>query len=579
MTTAAPAIGAPVRHGGVARTLWYRQLETYPDTGPRFLFLGIVVVTTILLYYELYVGGAVSPAILSHYGMSFRYYVNITVVGNAMGAFSSLLAGLGDRWGRANMVTYGLLVTGLLVLFGVPHAPNRLTFGILVVAVGFVEGIILVATPALVRDFSPQLGRASAMGFWTLGPVVGSLCVSEVSSHTLPHLHAWQDQFMICGVAGLVVFAIALFGLRELSPGLRDQLMVSMHDRALIQARAKGIDIQASLRRPWRQMLHLDIVGSAFAIAVFLMIYYTAVGFFTIYFTSIFGFSLAQANGIGNWFWAFDAGALVVIGLMSDKLRVRKPFMLVGAMAAAVMTIVFLGKTSDPHTSYYTFVWIISVMSVCLGIAYAPWMASFTETIEKRNPALTATGLAVWGWIIRAVVAISIFVLPYVVSSATPLVDYGTQVSTALTAVEKAPAVSVPYTSTPQPLLTVVGDHATLFGELSKYKTAAAIPPALLGSAVKEVGVPALLEASKYAAPLGVLSAHGAQVVAAQKVTPSQWRHWWWVCVAGEIVFIPLIFVMVGRWSPRRARRDVEEYERMVDAELAKLQSTAPATT
>jgi MFS family permease len=72
------------------------------------------------------------------------------------------------------------------------------------------------------------------MGFWTLGPVIGSLGVTEVSSNTLGHLKAWQDQFYISGIVGLVVFVIALFGLRELSPNLRDQLMVSMRDRALI---------------------------------------------------------------------------------------------------------------------------------------------------------------------------------------------------------------------------------------------------------------------------------------------------------------------------------------------------------
>ncbi len=568
MTTAAPAIGAPAQHGGVSRTLWYRQLDTYPDTGPRFLFLGIVVVTTILLYYELYVGGAVSPAILSHFGMSFRYYVNITVVANAVGAFSSLLAGLGDRWGRANMVTYGLLLTGLLVLFGVPHAPNELTFGVLIAAVGFVEGIILVATPALVRDFSPQLGRASAMGFWTLGPVVGSLCVSEVSSHTLPHLHAWQDQFMICGIAGLVIFAIALFGLRELSPGLRDQLMVSMRDRALIEAKAKGIDIEASIRRPWRQMLHMDIVGSAFAIAVFLIVYYTAVGFFTIYFTSIFGFSLAQANGIGNWFWAFDAGALVVIGLLSDKVRVRKPFMLVGAVAAVAMTIVFLSRTSDPHTSYYTFVWIISVMSVCLGIAYAPWMAGFTETVEKRNPALTATGLAVWGWVIRAVVAISIFILPYVVTSTTPLVDYAPQVVAIVNAYpQQVKTLGEIDSKTLAALLANPNNASAGLKAASEVQAARHLP-----SVLSAVGY---LEAIKQvpAKDLAYLSAHAGAVGLAEKQAPSQWRHWWWVCVAGEIVFIPLILVMVGRWSPSRARRDIEEYEAKVDAELARLRS------
>src|SRR5262249_17348900 len=160
------------------------------------------------------------------YHMTFTYYVYISVVGNAIGAFSSLLAGLADRWGRANLVAYGLGVTGLLTLFGLPNAPDQLSFAILFALVSFVEGIILVAPPALGRAFSPQLGRASAMGFWTLGPVVGSLVLSEVSSNTLPVLPAWQSQFVICGIVGLVVFVIALFSLRELSPNLRDQLMV-----------------------------------------------------------------------------------------------------------------------------------------------------------------------------------------------------------------------------------------------------------------------------------------------------------------------------------------------------------------
>jgi MFS family permease len=547
--------------------LWYRQLDTYPDTGPRFLFLGIVVVTTILLYYELYVGGAVAPSILSHYGMSFRYYVNITVVANAIGAFSSLLAGLGDRWGRANMVTYGLLLTGVGVIF-VPHMPSEFTFGLLVAVIGFVEGIILVATPALVRDFSPQLGRASAMGFWTLGPVIGSLCVSEVSSHTLPATVHWADaqhQFLICGIAGLVIFAVALFGLRELSPGLRDQLMVSLRDRALIEARAKGIDIAASLRRPWRQMLHLDIVGSAFAIAVFLIIYYTAVGFFTIYFTSIFGFSLPQANGIGNWFWAFDAGALVVVGLLSDRVRVRKPFMVAGAVGAVIMTFVFSTRAGHPATTYYTFVWIISVLSVCLGIAYAPWMASFTETVEKRNPALTATGLAVWGWIIRVVVAVSIFILPYVVSSTTPLVDNGPKVQ-AIAA--KYPAL---VDVDPATLTSLASGNLALLG-----KAVGELQSTLHVSSSKALSL--LIEAkSAPASDVAYLKAHGPAVAAAAKATPNQWKHWWWVCIAGEILFIPLIFVMVGRWSPSAARRDVEEYEAMVDAELAKLRGAPVA--
>src|ERR1700761_4267012 len=207
---------------GAVQGLWRRQIDHYPETRSRMWYLGIVVAATIVLYYELYIAGAVSPSIIADTGMTFPFYVYISVVGNAVGALGSLAAGLSDRWGRANLVAYGLIVTGLLTLIGIPNVSGKWSFAILFCAIGLVEGVILVATPALVRDFSPQLGRASAMGFWTLGPVIGSLVVAIVSSSTLAYLPNWQSQFYICGVVGIIVFLVALFGLKELSPRLRD---------------------------------------------------------------------------------------------------------------------------------------------------------------------------------------------------------------------------------------------------------------------------------------------------------------------------------------------------------------------
>jgi MFS family permease len=548
--------------GGV-QSLWQRQIQHYPSTRNRMFYLGIVVAATIVLYYELYIAGAVSPNIIAGYGMTFPFYVYISVVGNAVGAFGSLAAGLSDRWGRANLVAYGLLITGLLTLIGIPNASSKWSFAILFCIIGMVEGVILVATPALIRDFSPQLGRASAMGFWTLGPVVGSLVVAIVSTNTVSHLGAWQDQFIICGIVGLVVGVVALFGLKELSPRLRDQLMVSFRDRALIEARARGLDIEDSLRHPWRQMMHLDVIGSAFAISVFLLIYYTAVGFFTVYFTTLHGYSLSKANSIGNWFWAFDAGALILVGIISDRLRVRKPFMVIGAVGGIVMTIIFLNLGTN--TSYGTFALVISILAVFLAIAYAPWMASFTETVEKHNPALTATGLAVWGWIIRVVIAISVLILPSVVGSMTPLVTYGTEVSTlsakyapelatlsAIDPVTQATLNSNPSSTTA--LTTAVGEIVKKFN----------VTPAQATTQLT-----ALAAVPK--ADLLYLSEHGTSVETAAAAAAGQWKNWWWVCVAGQVVFIPFILVMTGRWSPRKAREDAEEHDRAIQSELSAL--------
>nr|MDT0665073.1 hypothetical protein [Micromonospora sp. DSM 115978] len=123
--------------------------------------------------------------------------------------------------------------------------------------------------------------------------------------------------------------------------------------------------------------------------------------------------------------WGSQAASLVLVGLLSDRLRVRKPFMLLGAVGAAVCTVLLISRTSQPDTSYYTFVAILVPLALSLGLTFAPWMAGFTETIERRNPALTATGLSLWGLIVRTVVTLSTFLLPYVVTTVTTLVQDG----------------------------------------------------------------------------------------------------------------------------------------------------------
>jgi MFS family permease len=492
---------APGRRGG-ASWLWRRQLDSYPDTGPRVLYLAITVLATITLYYELYVGGSVSTLLLTNLHMTFTFYVVVLAFGNLIGAFGSLFAGLTDRYGRANLVVFGLLFTGVFVAFILPAATSKWTFSIEGFVVGIVEGICLVATPALIRDLSPQLGRATAMGFWTSGPVVGSLIVAVVGSATVPVVvnstRFWTHEYRICGIAGLIVFLIALVGLRELSPQLRDQLMVSMRDRALIEARAKGIDIEAALRNPWRQLLKVDVIVSALGVSIMLLIYYTAVAFLVIYITTVFGFTIKNANGLGNWEWGFNVLAVIGIGIISDRFRVRKPFMVIGGIIGAIATVLYLEQAGH-HPSYYTLALILALLSIGLGIAYTPWMASFTETVEARNPALIATGLAIWGWILRIVVFVSFLLIPVFVTSVTPLVSYGSTVSA--------------YATTYKSQLAFATTHADVVATAQKIPpavlaTAQKIPPAVIATATADKTQ--LANAAKFAPELLVIQKNPA---------------------------------------------------------------------
>src|ERR1700727_56205 len=175
-----------VRRNCGASWLWRRQLEAYPDTRPRLLYLAITVLATITLYYELYVVGSVSTLVLADLHMSFTFFVVILAFGNLIGAFGSLFAGLADRLGRANLLVFGLLISGIMVAYVLPTATNAWVFAVEFFIVNVIEGITLVATPALIRDYSPQVGRATAMGFWTAGPVLGSLIVTVVGSANVP---------------------------------------------------------------------------------------------------------------------------------------------------------------------------------------------------------------------------------------------------------------------------------------------------------------------------------------------------------------------------------------------------------
>ena len=482
--------------------IYDRFLPAYPATGRRTYYLAVTVLVTVALYYQQYCGGTVGPQLLNYYGISIKFYLLAAVIGLVFGASTAVLGGLADRVGRVNMVAYGLLVVGVLVAFVQPHMPNKWAFVAVGTLVGSVEGVVLVATPALTRDFSPRLGRATAMGFWALGPVLGSLAAAEVSSHTLNHLKAWQDQFTIAGIAGLVIGVLAVLTLRELDPRLRDQIMVSSGDRDVIEQRAESIDVAASMSHPWRQMITGRIVVTAFGISVFLMFYYVLVAGLILFVETTYLFSGAKANSIANWVWVVHAASLVTFGLLSDRLRVRKPLMVVGAVGSIVAVFFFLTLATEPHTTALHLTVVLAVQAVFGGMVFGPWMAGFTEQIEDRNPALIATGLAVSGGVLRVVVAGTVAAFAFVVPAITPLADYGPQV-----AQYAAHAKSL----TPKELAYLI--H------------------------------------------------HGPAVQKALKDGPRQWQHWFLVTAIGQMIFLPLILVMAGPWTPAGGRRRDEEME------------------
>jgi len=601
-----------------ASTLWSRRIHHYPSSGLRYFYLSIVVLIAVVLYYVYWEEGATLPLLLPYYHMTFRYFLLLVVLSNGLGAFAALLGGLADRIGRVNLCLVGTLVIGLLQLAAIPNTSSKALFSVEYSIIGIVEGVILVVTPALIRDFSPQVGRATAMGFWTVGPTLGFVVASLVATHTLTHLRPWQDQFIISGLITLGVFVVAFIGLRELSPQLRDQLMVTERERALVEARARGIDVEKATARPWRTMLKGDLIASSFGISTFLLIFYAVVAIFTLYWVVVFNETLADANGINLWGGAANAITVVAIGFASDAIRVRKPFMFVGAIGTIVVTYLIIVQTNHPMTtSYYTKAFLAMALGITLGIAYPAWMANYTEAIEEKNPALAATGLALWGWVLRVVVATSFLVLPYVITTSNPTVDNQTA-ATALQALQKAqpyvptegraPAVPVnvlmllnttpcatadinrfdlpcpPLKSLALVLSAYARDH-NLFSALgsvpdslkSQVSGLLTFTPLATDLQDGKTITMAQIDALRRSSPeLATMLVAAKVIIPAQRAAPAEWKRWWWVCIGGQVIFLVLIFFMRGHWNPAVAKRETEERERLVEAELAQLRLEHP---
>lgn len=603
---AGPASG----HGALFRTLFVHEIDEYPATGKRTAYLGLAVLATIVLYYTYFTQTGVTPNILQYYHMSFAFYVGIVVVSNLLGAFASLPASKTDKLGRSNVIIYGLLLVGLLVAVAVPACSTQWQFAVTISAIGLVEGAILVATPALVRDYSPQLGRASAMGFWTIGPVAGSLITSIVATNTIDRLlptHtfagvtlvAWKWQFVFSGVVSLIVFVISLFLMKDLSSRLRDQLMVTERDRALVEARARGIseeDVLAATAHPWRQILKWDLVGSALGISLFLLVYYAASAFFTIYWATVFktsdglNLSTSDANYLNVWFWGADAVALVVFGILSDKLRVRKPLMLIGVIGSIVMLIIFLRLADRPFTSFSTIITVEVLLAAAVSLTYAPWMAGYTEMVEAKNPALVGTGLALWGWILRLVVGLSFIFLPLVINAVNPVVDN-------LVYAQTSPSGTAPFNVQQFQLehpksVAFAEANASWLRVLSEPQNAAVVAAAntdptaanlaalerAVGPAVYAKVLANITELKTLVVPfqtqLTYLSNHQNSLnslLSGVARSPKQWQRWFWVCLGGMVLFIPTIWLNRGRWSPGKARQDELEHSQGVEHELREL--------
>lgn len=163
----------------------------------------------------------------AEFKLTLANYVYALVLGNLLGAVSAILGSLGDRVGRGNLIVYGLLVTAVVTLV-ISQVHALLFFLVLYWVLGFVEGIILTVTPALV---------ATGLSVW------GSLLriIVVLSTLALPLVvgkgQGWGAWWWVCIVGQVVFLPTILATAGEWNPA-KARAVVRAHEQA------EGLSVQ-----------------------------------------------------------------------------------------------------------------------------------------------------------------------------------------------------------------------------------------------------------------------------------------------------------------------------------------------
>jgi MFS family permease len=401
--------------------LWKRDLNAYPKGPLRVGLLLLVVAAGICLTSLGLVAGTVSPLLKASTGISTSFYSYLLVAAAVVGAIASYFSSITDTIGRANLIVYGALVAGLIAFFGVPSAHSKWEFAIWYCIMGFADGISLVGGAGLMRDFTPQTGRATAMGINTLGTGASALLLSFIGGRVLSNNpEDWRKMFHIAGAACLVVFVIVLFLLRELPAHLRGQVRVRLSDEEVIEETTSAADDRSAIAATetgwakWRQVLTPRVIAAGASIMFYLVIYATAAGYLTLYNVYVQGLSLSRANDLGTWYWGVNCVALILAGIISDRLQVRKPVMMIGGVFACI-SIIFV--MTAHHASFTYLCVFMCLWSAGQAGGFSAWYAAYSEDAERINPLFVGAVFAVGGAFSRFASVITGLLFPHIVKN------------------------------------------------------------------------------------------------------------------------------------------------------------------
>jgi MFS family permease len=397
------------------RPFYARELTRYPVGARRMRYLLMAVLASLIMNFEGQIAPVV-PLLLDDLDMTLATYGLIGATAVTVGGVSAAIGGrYADRYGRVVFLVPALFLTALCdFATALVHTPAQLL--IVRCLLLLVEGAAITTTAGLVRDFSPRLGRATAFGFWTWGPVGASFLAAGIAAATLPIFGDWRSQFVIIGIIALACSALITCFIADLSPELRDRAILSESD----MARPADMSSEGTVPLPGRRLRSSRVFWAhVVGMTLWLVWYWTMQIFGPTILVQAFGLSDSQAAVVVAATWALNLLALVAAGWLSDRLQTRKPVMLAGALGGLV-GITYLVVLVDAGQAGVGQLIVVNVLlGAVMAAAYAPWMALFSEDVEDLRPDLQATAWGVYGLVVRLMIVVVLLIAPTVAAGGT----------------------------------------------------------------------------------------------------------------------------------------------------------------
>jgi OPA family glycerol-3-phosphate transporter-like MFS transporter len=408
-----------LRSAALRRSNWHdffvrRELDYVPYGPDRYFLLGINALAALMGTLAIALG-PIAPLILRSQHLQEAEYGHIVGGVGVAGVIVGLTAGhLGDRFSRVRVLLWGML-PAILFHFRLAFMPDGqpLQFVVLYAGLGLTEAWAIVAVYALLRDFSPRTGRALAVGLVTVGTIAAWWLSAALAGQLLDRLGTWQRMFLVYGIVSLILWLVQVLFARETSPAIRAQIVHSLGERDAVERRAAELRRgEVRVRAFWDFLAddwRLWILG--FAQALFLFGYATFVAYGPLFTVQAFDQPPQVAARITSWGYASIAFFLVVAGVASDRLRMRKLPGIVFTVLTGI-SLIGLGLSASHSLSTGSIISLYVLVGACMAAMWAPTNALFSETAEDIAATRQMTAFAGQRLIYAIITQVWIFVAP-----------------------------------------------------------------------------------------------------------------------------------------------------------------------